>query len=73
MDQLYPLAARGKADVFHTKLGALDSSALGPGSLKVRKETHNRLNDIRKVISHGNEQGSLFRIVGADLIDPAQN
>lgn len=35
--------------------------------------TYNCLNNVSKVISHGNEQRTLFRIVRADFIDPCQD
>lgn len=35
--------------------------------------TYHCLNYISKVISHGNQEGTLLRIIGADLIDPGQD
>lgn len=35
--------------------------------------TYNSLDNIRKIVGSGKEYRPLFRIVGADFVDPAQN
>lgn len=35
--------------------------------------TYHSLDNVSKVVGHCNKQGSLFGVVGADLIDPTQD